>query len=75
MSTIMLAAAVWVTNVCDSIADRFMSERGQGIMEYSILVGGIALVAASVFLFAGGGLNFTGMRDGIQNCINFSPSC
>jgi hypothetical protein len=48
-------------------------ERGQGIMEYSILLGAIALIAA-VALFATGGLSFADMRDSIQGCINFDAA-
>jgi hypothetical protein len=60
--------------VADAIARLRSSERGQGIMEYSILLGAIALIAA-IALFAAGGLNFTRMRTEIQACIDFANSC
>jgi hypothetical protein len=56
--------------VYDALRRVRQDERGQGIMEYSILLGAIALIAA-VALFATGGLSFANMRQSIQDCINF----
>lgn len=49
------------------------SERGQGIMEYSILLGAIALVAA-VGLYAAD-FDFSDMTGEIQDCISFDDQC
>jgi hypothetical protein len=49
------------------------SERGQGIMEYSILLGAIALVAA-VGLYAAD-FDFSAMTSEIQDCISFDDQC
>ncbi len=74
MSNIVLAAAVWVTNVRGSISGRITSERGQGIMEYGILLGGIALLGA-VAAVALGGISFSGFTTAMQDCLGFSDGC
>jgi hypothetical protein len=59
--------------VFDALSRVRRDDRGQGIMEYSILLGAIALIAA-VALFATGGLSFANMRNSIQDCINFDAN-
>jgi hypothetical protein len=59
--------------VVEAITRIRTSERGQGIMEYAILLGGIALVAGVALLaldFGGVG----GFVDTIQNCIDFNTA-
>lgn len=68
VSNTVLSVLSWVVAIRSTIA---RSERGQGIMEYSILLGGIALVAALTLLVTGNGLDFAGFRDRIQACIDF----
>jgi hypothetical protein len=48
-------------------------QRGQGIMEYSILLGAIALIAALALYTAD--FDFGNMTGQIQDCINFDPDC
>jgi hypothetical protein len=66
----VLSVLSWVVAIRDTFA---RSERGQGIMEYSILVGFIALIAAAAFIATP--FSFTEFRTDIQDCINFSASC
>jgi hypothetical protein len=72
VNNVMLAVMAW--GAARGAALRSFGERGQGIMEYSILVGGIALVAAALLLGTGA-LNFTEFRNNIQDCISFNSNC
>jgi hypothetical protein len=65
---------VWVvTRLVLAKASLARRELGQGIMEYAILLGAIALVAA-VGLYAAD-FDFTDMRTEIQDCISFDDQC
>lgn len=69
-----LAFAAWFLAMPARLLQPLRRDSGQGIMEYAILLGAIALIAA-VALYASGGLDFTDMRNTIQDCISFSSSC
>lgn len=50
MANMMLEAAAWVSALTDAMAHRLKEERGQDLIEYAVLGGGIALVAAVAIL-------------------------
>jgi hypothetical protein len=52
---------------------RLRPERGQGLTEYAILLGAIALVAGAAFLTFDFGFNE--FRQDIRDCITFNANC
>ena len=74
VSNIILSAYTWVV----ARMEAFKEERGQDIMEYAVLAGGIALVLGFV-LFLGDGFfldtGFQTFADEIEECIQFDAGC
>jgi hypothetical protein len=70
----LLLVAIWAMGARTKAAAALRREGGQGIMEYAILLGGIALVAGLAF-YAAGGFDFGDMTDEIQSCISFENDC
>lgn len=68
-----LSAGAWIHSASARLLQPLRKEGGQGIMEYSILLGAIALIAA-VALYAAN-FDFSAMTGEIQDCISFSSSC
>lgn len=68
----LLWAAAWAATLRSSLRAMVRDERGQGLMEYGILLGTIAVIAGFAF-YAGGTsvFDFTTMRDAIKGCITF----
>ena len=76
VSNIVLSVAAWASSLRSSIAERLKEESGQDIMEYAVLAGAIAIVAAGVLFAAGaGGLGFNDFRDKIKDCMSFKAGC
>lgn len=65
----ILSAVTWVAALRDAVTGRISEESGQGILEYAVLVGGIVVLAAAVFLFTP--LDFESFRNTIQDCLYF----
>ena len=59
--------------VFDALSRARRDDRGQGIMEYAILLGGIALVAGVALIALDFG-SVGGFVDTIQNCIDFDTA-
>jgi hypothetical protein len=58
--------------------ESFKEERGQDILEYAVLAGGIALVLGFVLFAAGGNFlfeGFTTFAEEVEACITFSTDC
>jgi len=74
VSNIILSVYAWAA----ARIEMFKEERGQDILEYAVLAGGIALVLGFVLFAAGGNFLFDGMQtfaDEIQACVTFSTDC
>ena len=73
VSNVILSAYTWVVARMEASKE----ERGQDILEYAVLAGGIALVLG--FVLFGGGFQlqdaFQGFFDQIQLCIQFDADC
>jgi hypothetical protein len=73
-NNIILSVMAWTTNTVGYFVAKLKEERGQDILEYAILAGGIAiLLGAAVFLIDPG--VFTNFASEVQACIGFDPSC
>jgi Flp pilus assembly pilin Flp len=70
----LLWTAAWAATLGSSLRSRMSSERGQGIMEYGVLLGAIALIAATALYVTGGTLSFSSFKSKIQACINLASS-
>ncbi len=78
MNNIVLSTYTWALtlrstapNAIRNVAQAIKAEDGQDLMEYAILVGGIAAVAGlAIFAFIGTDL-FTNFAGVIQGCIQF----
>ena len=77
MNSIILSGMAWVSSVKNAIAVRISEERGQDLVEYAVLVGGIGIVAAIALIGAGaaGWLDFTDFKTKIQDCVKFNADC
>jgi len=72
VSNIILSAYTWVV----ARMEAFKEERGQDILEYAVLAGGIALVLAFVLVANEGLLGyFEDFTTYVGDCITFSPDC
>jgi hypothetical protein len=69
----MMLMAVWLIDARARVTRAISGQAGQGIMEYAILLGGIALVAGAAFYAFN--FDFDTMTDEIQSCINFENDC
>jgi hypothetical protein len=69
----MVRLTVWLADVRSRISQTLIREGGQGIMEYSILLGAIAIIGA-VALYAAN-FDFGTMTAEIQDCISFESTC
>jgi hypothetical protein len=52
---------------------RLRNERGQGLMEYAILLGAIA-ITAGVALYVTNAFSFVDFADTIQSCLDFEEA-
>jgi hypothetical protein len=68
-----LLIGMWLADARAAVVRRISAQAGQGIMEYAILLGGIALVAG--FAFFAFDFSFDGFAQEIEDCITFSDSC
>jgi Flp pilus assembly pilin Flp len=60
---------VWVLSAGARISSRLHDERGQDLMEYALITGGIAIaLILAVALFTG---QFTNLFTSLKNCIDF----
>ena len=66
----MLRASVLISKALGRLRS---DERGQGITEYAILLGAIALVAGAAFLSFDFGFNE--LKQDIKDCITFNANC
>lgn len=72
VSNVILSAYTWVV----ARMEAFKEERGQDILEYAVLAGGIALVLAFVLVANDGLLTyFEDFTAYVGDCITFSPDC
>jgi Flp pilus assembly pilin Flp len=74
VNNIILSAMAWASSLKATLAQRISEERGQDLVEYGVLIGLIAVVAAAALL-AFGGLDFETFRNKINDCITFDPGC
>jgi hypothetical protein len=74
VNSIILTGMAWASSLKNAIASRVSEERGQDLIEYAVLVGGIGLVAAIALIGAGasGWLDFGSFKTKIQDCVSFS---
>jgi hypothetical protein len=65
---------MWLADARAAVVRRISAQAGQGIMEYAILLGGIALVAgAALYAFD---FNWNaGFAERIKECVNFDEDC
>jgi hypothetical protein len=63
-----LLIGMWLADARAAVVRRISAQAGQGIMEYAILLGGIALVAGAVF-------NFDDFATEIEACVTFDSTC
>ena len=77
MNSIILSGMAWASSIKDAITTRIREERGQDLVEYAVLVGGIGIVAAIALIGAGaaGWLDFTDFKVKIQDCVQFNADC
>ncbi|HYM14895.1 MAG TPA: hypothetical protein VEZ14_05000 [Dehalococcoidia bacterium] len=75
MNTIILTGMAWAASLKDAIKSQISSERGQDLFEYAVLGGAIAVVAAIALFAVGNKLDFSVMRNRINDCITFDPAC
>jgi len=70
-------AAAWADTLGSRAVQSLRDERGQGIMEYGILIGGFAIVAGAAFTLGAPGLRtaISTFFSNIGNCITFSGNC
>ena len=73
VSNMILSAAAWASSLRNSLVERLREESGQDLLEYAVLTGAIALVAAAALLGTGW-LSFTDFKASIQNCVSFGAS-
>ena len=52
VSTVVLSIAVWAVSLRSTIMESLRSERGQGLVEYAVLIGAIGIVFAGALYFA-----------------------
>lgn len=74
VSNIILSVYAWAA----ARIEMFKEERGQDILEYAVLAGGIALVLGFVLFAAGGNELLDGFETfvlEVENCITFSTDC
>jgi hypothetical protein len=67
-------ALLFISDRLGAVFPALRDDRAQGIMEYAILIGGIALIAG-VALLGTGGLDFGDFIDRIQDCVSFDADC
>ena len=75
---VVLSVMAWGTTLRSLLVGSIRPgvERGQGLMEYAILIGAIALVAGT-FLVAGGGdtFGFNTFVAEVRNCVTLAANC
>jgi hypothetical protein len=64
---------MWLADARAAVVRRISAQAGQGIMEYAILLGGIALVAGAVFYAFD--FNFDDFATEIEACVTFDSTC
>jgi Flp pilus assembly pilin Flp len=75
VSNIVLSTYTWAVNLRDSVFNALKPEDGQDLVEYAILVGGIAAVAGFALFATPLGDVFAGFRDAITACIQWDDTC
>jgi Flp pilus assembly pilin Flp len=78
-SNIVLSAAAWASalrvTIIEALVGALKEERGQGILEYAVLVGAIVIVFAGAIYAFGFDLDTTFLQT-IQDCFDFdNTSC
>jgi Flp pilus assembly pilin Flp len=75
VNNIILSGMAWVSSIKDAIAERISEERGQDLIEYAVLAGGIGIALFIVFLAAPGlGASFTTFKNKIAACVTFNAT-
>ena len=75
VNNIVLSVMSWGSSLKDAISTRLREESGQDLLEYAVLVGAIAAVAAGV-LYAIGPTAFQPFADKVTACLTFdSTNC
>jgi|CXWL01.1.fsa_nt_gi hypothetical protein len=72
VSNIMLSVMALVTNTVGYAIAKFKEERGQDLLEYAVLAGGIAIAAGAVILLIDPQV-FQDFADQIEGCVGFDP--
>jgi hypothetical protein len=67
------AVLAWCGGARGGLRRALTDHIGQGIMEYAVLLGAIALIAALALY--GADFDFTAMVTEIQDCISFDSNC
>ncbi len=75
VTNMMLEAAAWVTALTDSITQRLKDERGQDLLEYAVLGGAVALVAAVAIVASPIRSDLQSFVTKVGNCISLSNTC
>lgn len=70
INTIVLSVFARASN----IIARLKEERGQDILEYAVLIGAVALVAAGALLFFDTGETWDPFKDRVQACLAFDTN-
>jgi len=73
VNNIILNGMAWAASLRSSIVQTLKSEGGQDLLEYAVLAGAIAIVAAAA-LFATDWLDFDNFKSQIQDCLNFNST-
>lgn len=77
ISNMILGAMAWGSALRSSVTSRLAEERGQDLVEYAVLIGGIGILALVAFLAAplGGSTGmFHQMADKIGACVTFDTT-
>jgi hypothetical protein len=69
----ILSATAWLFAARERALDALRNERGQGLMEYAILLGAIA-ITAGVALYVTNAFDFTDFANTIQGCLDFDET-
>lgn len=76
MNSIIISAMAWATSLRSSVVESLKREDGQDLVEYAVLIGGIAVVAlvALLALGTGDGTPLWNFKDKIAACVQFDTA-
>ena len=75
VNSIILSGMAWASSLKSAIASRIGDEHGQDLLEYAILGGAIAMVAAVALYATGDWMNLNTFKSKIGDCLSFSNTC